>query len=328
MKIENIQDDVKTDVPSNSNAGPSEDSRPRVRQFQDAVPLLGIPELLRERASRDGFLFMKGLLNKDKIAQLRKEMLAIIKSHGLLDSSHELSEGFADVNAVNRLTLDRDDVGTTAEIYLAVQRLKRFQAMLHDPALLAAMRVLFGAEPFPHPMTIGRIMLPHAALRATPPHQDFIHIQGTRTTWTAWFPVGDCPKELGGLSMLAGSHEQGVLDVAAHGGAGGLETILCDLDLEWAEGDYEMGDVILFNSLTVHKALPNKSPGKIRLSCDFRYQPAHLEIDPRSLGPHVATWEEIYAGWPGEEWKYYWKEAAMPYSQWDESIRWQKEKIC
>ena len=57
-----------------------------------------------------------------------------------------------------------------------------------------------------------------------PPHQDFIHIQGSPNVWTAWLPLGDCAHDLGGLSLLVGSHKVGVLAVSRALGAGGLRT--------------------------------------------------------------------------------------------------------
>ena len=38
------------------------------------------------------------------------------------------------------------------------------------------------------------------------------------------------------------------------------------------------GDAILFNCLTVHCALPNVTRNQVRLSVDYRYQPANEPI--------------------------------------------------
>ena len=172
-------------------------------------------------------------------------------------------------------------------------------------------------------------MLPSEALKVTPPHQDYLHIQGSADTWTCWAPMGDVPRSLGGLSILEGSKNAGLLGVTAAEGAGGLETILCNLGYEWAEGDYEAGDMIVFHSLTVHKALPNRHPGRVRLSLDLRYQPANQPIENASLLPHGPfEWAELYEGWTREDIMYYWKREAFDFLPFDESIRWQKDKIC
>lgn len=64
--------------------------------------------------------------------------------------------------------------------------------------------------------------------------------------------------------MLEGSHKLGLLGMTSNPGAGGLETILCGYNLEWAYGDYRSGDVIVFQSHTVHKATPNLMGNTIR----------------------------------------------------------------
>ena len=66
--------------------------------------------------------------------------------------------------------------------------------------------------------------------------------------------------------------------------------------------------MVIFNSLTVHRGMPNRSD-QVRLSVDFRYQPRSEPMYEINLEPHrgVAEWDELYAGWTREEIKYYWK---------------------
>lgn len=131
--------------------------------------------------------------------------------------------------------------------------------------------------------------------------------------------------------MLQGSNRDGLLPVKAAEGAGALEAHLCNTPYPWATGNYEAGDVITFSSLTVHKSLPNQLGNKVRLSCDYRFQPANEDIEEKSLSVHMnlLPWEEIYAGWENnEDLKYYWKRHDLSFSPWDESIRWQKRQIC
>jgi len=302
--------------------------------FPDSAPLLGDPEALRERAEKDGMLYFKGLIPREDILKVRMDILRLLEKRGLTDSRHELAEGMADAEAVDRLPAQElawNGVGVTFEVYREVQKLESFHALAHHANLLAMYRDLFGDEPFPHPRNIGRIMLPHREVKATPSHQDFLHIQGEEATWTAWIPLGDVPRELGGLAVLAGSHRSGLLGVVEAPGAGGLESILCGLDYEWRTVDYEAGDVLTFNSLTVHKSTPNRVPGRIRMSCDYRYQALKpgAVIEPGSLKPHGPfSWDELYDGWERKDLQRYWENVGFAYSAYDESIRWQKEKIC
>jgi hypothetical protein len=297
--------------------------------FRDATPLLGNPTALRAQAETDGYLFFKQLLPKADVQRLRDAMLSIIAERGWLDTRSSRDRARVDAHAVANLE-SWGGTGVDEAAYRALQTNQTFQQFQHHPGLIALYTTLFGEAVLPHPRTIARMMIPCPSFRPTPMHQDYIHIQGTRDTWTCWLPVGDVPRTLGGLTVLHGSHALGVLTVRAAEGAGNLETNLCDVDLPWIEHDYEMGDVLTFNSCLLHKSLPHQQPDTVRLSCDFRFQPASEDIEAKSLVPHmqVASWDDIYRDWPETALKYYWLQRGTPLSPWDESLHWQKERIC
>ncbi|BBH22628.1 hypothetical protein Back11_39730 [Paenibacillus baekrokdamisoli] len=308
------------------------DKRPITGVFEDSSSLLEHPDQLRERAEEDGLLFFRGLLSRDRVMALRLDIMEILGRSGVMNNQFPLQAGLADVEAVNQYTADElqwNGVGVTRDMYLAIQKLESFHALAHSPELISMYEALFGAAPFIHPRHIGRIMLPHHSSKITPSHQDFLHIQGASNTWTCWTPLGDVPYELGGLAILRGSHKAGLLGVTEAPGAGGLESILCGLDYEWLSIDYEAGDIVTFHSHTVHKSMPNQLPGRIRVSCDYRYQPEQEDIEAASLLPHGPyTWEELYEDWQRGDLQYYWKSRKLALSSFDESIRWQKDKIC
>ncbi len=297
--------------------------------LQDSTPLLCQPAALRARGDAEGYLFFQGLLPPEPLLAVRRAILHIIGNHDLLRDDRPLDDARGNVDAIAREELIG---GCPPAVYRDVQRLEAFHRLAHRPELLSMYEALFGGDAVPHPRNIARVLLPAPNAEPTPPHQDFIHIQGAVDTWTAWFPLGDCPRTLGGLSVLRKSHQRGVLPVAPAGGAGGLAAQLCRDENEWLGHDYAVGDVLTFPSTTVHKGLPNRSGDRIRLSCDFRYQSARDPIEAKSLRPHrdILDWPEIYAGWGDDanDLKYYWRRHAMPASAWDESIRWQKERIC
>jgi len=308
------------------------DKKPISGVFEDSSPLLGHQQALKRRAKQDGFLFFRGLLEREEILELRRSILSVLLKHELLSKSEALLEGVADCAAVNRIPAEEihaNGVGVGFDIYEEVQKLEGFHALAQHPALINLYETLFAKEVFPHPRNIARLMLPHPDKKPTPSHQDFLHIQGSTTTWSAWIPLGDVPRELGGLAVLRGSHEEGLLGVTHNPGAGGLESILCGMDYEWLSTDYQMGDVLTFHSHTVHKSLPSQSRDNVRLSCDFRYQPADEPIEPASLLPHGPfEWRDLYRGWDRDDLQFYWKEQTFDLTEFDESIRWQKEKIC
>jgi hypothetical protein len=287
-----------------------------VTGFRDSTPLLADPAALQARVDEDGFLFFRSFLPVEPLWELRRQILEIVRRHGWLKDGTDLMDGIADIEAV--AASDARDkslyaIGVTAAAYRDIQSLELFHSIPHHPNLIRLYETLFQGEVLPHPRHIARVLLPSPSFAPTPPHQDYIYIHGTHRFWTCWFPLGDVPVSLGGLSMLRGSHREPVLDVARGRGAGGLEAILCGKDYTWVQDDYRCGDIITFPSHTVHKGLPNNQGAKIRLSCDVRYQPADEPIEARSLEPHfgVASWEELYRDWKDESLKYYWRKRTL-----------------
>jgi len=87
-----------------------------------------------------------------------------------------------------------------------------------------------------------------------------------------WVPLGDCPSTLGGLAVLPGSHVGGLR--AHDGGEGEARFVVLPDDTMWSSNNYCVGDVLMFNAVTVHGARPNVTADRIRISADFRFQPA------------------------------------------------------
>ena len=173
---------------------------------------------------------------------------------------------------------------------------------------------IIGREVLPHPQKITRLWFPKYTAHTTPIHQDFVHFQGNFQTYTCWAPVGDCPIELGGLAVLPGSHK--VNKVMEHHfslGAGSLCVHEDELSGEWHSTNYEVGDTLIFPALTIHKALPNLTEDRLRVSLDNRYQAVDDPIAEHMLEPHLnifnsLQWEDVYRNWESDELKYYWKE--------------------
>lgn len=291
-----------------------------IEPYVDSMELLSDPVKLRARAEEEGYLFFKGLLPTEPLLEVRRHILEILDRHGFLDQQAERMEGKMNMEKVAQSVPFE---GCTEEVYRDVQRLESFHRLSHHPELLRIYEALFDAPVLPHPRNIARVLFPGPQARTTPPHQDFPHVQGSQQTWTAWFPLGDCPVELGGLSVLKGSHQNGILDVKEAEGAGGLECIVRDTQLSWMQTNFEAGDVLTFLSTNVHQGLPNQRGNIARVSCDFRYQAISEPVEEKSLLPHclVLEWDEIYKDWKNTDLQYYWEKSPLEKSAWDDSIR-------
>jgi ectoine hydroxylase-related dioxygenase (phytanoyl-CoA dioxygenase family) len=296
--------------------------------FDDSTALLEDPERLRARAQRDGYLFFRGLLDGQSILDLRRAVMRVLDRYSLRRADAGPQGGKLDLQTLNRLPADelRLDIGVTKQIYVDLQRLPELHRLPHHPSLVAVYRRLFGEDVFVHPRHIMRAMTPHPANGTTPPHQDFPLIQGSKDTWTCWFPVGDCPAELGSLTVLRGSHRGGYLPVGNDFGDGNWTTWgaqLCNYETDWIGGDFALGDVLTFPCFTVHRSLPASVRDEIRVSMDVRYQRASDVIEARSLTNHSERpWEDIYAGWTeaDTDLMYYWDRGRLALSPWDNSL--------
>ncbi len=275
---------------------------------------------LRRRIDDEGYLFFKRLQNPDKLRTLRREMLTVMQQGGWLIAGTDPMDGIANISA----QCTEGDLGYT-DVYHEVYKLESFHRSAHWPEVMQMVETIMGRPIMPHPQKIARLWFPQYTEHTTPIHQDFVHFQGNFETLTCWAPVGDCPIELGGLAVLPGSHKVNqVLDHHFSLGAGGLyvdteqeaETHK-ELDVAWHTTNYEIGDTLIFPALTIHKALPNESDDKLRVSLDNRYQAIGDPIAAHMLEPHLSlqsklTWEEVYRNWQTDDLKYYWQAYANP----------------
>lgn len=240
----------------------------------DAASLLDDPPRLRATLAADGVLLLCGLLPAPAVLAARACAIATMRAAGWLASEEPLV-------AHPDLPLEGDP--RHREPYRRLIHHPDFAGLARTPALLAAMRALLGGEALLHRRVIGRLAPPHQP--PTAPHQDYQYIRGSQGTLTAWIPLGDCPRGLGGLAALPGSHRRGFLHHVRAAGAGGLGLPATLGESGWRSADYRCGDVLVFPALTIHAALPNRA-GLIRLSADFRYQRPDEPIDADSHRPH------------------------------------------
>lgn len=262
-----------------------------MRELVDSSALAGDGEKLRERIARDGYVFFRSLLDPAPIEALALELKRSLQQVGWLadDAPPERARLVSPA-------LDFKNEGFFTG-YTALQRSEAFHALPHQPALVGVMRELVGPDVFCHPRKVGRVVWPTE--QGTTPglyvHQDFV-VEGVPDMFTSWVPLVDCPSELGGLAILTGSQNEGVV--------ARFDRVDVDDD-RWASTDFRVGDVLVFHCLTAHGARPNRTDG-LRLSADFRWQSATQPLPADALRPHlvgaVPDWPELTAGWSTSEW--------------------------
>ncbi|MCG3199788.1 MAG: hypothetical protein GHCLOJNM_04313 [bacterium] len=272
----------------------------------DSTSHIENPIRLREDLEERGYVFVRGLLPEALLREVRADIANVLARAGWLDPRFDPLEARANPGVGPFVESVSPEY---APVYDRILHLESFHSLPHHPRLVRLFRDLFDEEPLLHPRHIARIVFPNATEETTPPHQDYIHIRGSKNTLTAWFPLGDCPRDLGGLMALEGSHHLGLLPFVEARGAGNKGIVIKDFKGRWVGTDYRAGDVMVFNSLTVHSGSPNQTGNCLRLSMDVRATPLSEPVHPSSLLPHMqrVTWEQIYSGWKSASNQRYWE---------------------
>ena len=284
-------------------------------EMTDSRDLVGDADALHARMDEEGYLYFRGLIDHDRISSLRDDITGILAGRGWIAGGEKTD----DAEAIGMPVREGDEEYFTT--YDEVQKLESFHSLAHDEHLLGAVKGALGETAFPHPLKVARLVFPSEPEVSTPPHQDFLNNQGSPRLTATWIPLGDCPMKQGTLAILRGSNHYGVLPLQFSLGPGNRQAVVPNEMVDrctWVTNDFSAGDVLMFGALTVHSALHNAT-GRMRLSVDFRYQ---CEGEPASdlvLKPHFErmSWDEIYAGWKSDEFKYYWHDLDFPVVPYD-----------
>jgi len=159
--------------------------------------------------------------------------------------------------------------------------LESYHELCESDELRDLLSRVFGEEVFVYRGTNIRYALPHDEVHVTPPHQDHFFVGPNDDFRTVWIPLMRIDESVGGLAVARGSHIAGLREHVEHDEAESYVFLgrkqkgvpLAAVDEEWLTADYEPGQVLVFHSHAVHRALPNRSD-LVRLSLDARCQPA------------------------------------------------------
>lgn len=252
---------------------------------------------LRRRVEEDGYLFMKGYLDRERVLNARHSILARLSAAGVLDEGFDLMEGVC-----------KKDSGYVFKPEVADNNAE-VQDLLYSGSLIDFYRRLLDEEIRHYDFTWLRAIGPGMG---TNPHCDLPYMgRGTHRHMTCWMPYGDISFELGGLMILEGSHRR--MDLLKNYVYRDVDTY-CENKPEdrkraenaewsftgtlshnppmvrnkfggrWLTAEFEAGDFLTFGMFTVHASLDNRTQNRLRISSDSRYQRAGEAIDDRWVG--------------------------------------------
>ena len=258
---------------------------------------------LPARLVQDGYLLLRGALPPAQVQAARREVLERLAAVG------EIAEPVdaAVATGSSRRAALHGDLG---EFWRGVCEAPALRALSHGAALGAAAQAALGAPVEPFDFLWLRTMVEG---RASPLHLDHVYMnRGTERLVTAWIPLGDVPLAAGPLVVVEGSHR--FEDVAArYRGVDvdrdGLPGSFPDDAVAFARArgarlltaDFRAGDVLLFGMFTLHGSCDNRlGGGRVRLSCDVRWQVAGEARDDRWFGaPPPGHGGQSYGGLNG-----------------------------
>ncbi|MBW8908587.1 MAG: phytanoyl-CoA dioxygenase family protein [Mesorhizobium sp.] len=268
----------------------------RLGHLSPTQPSVGV-EAIRHLYATQGYVWLKGLLQRGDVVDFRGWVLSHLSESGLLKRGTDPSLGIA-AAAFDRQLADRR--------LMSLVRSTAYEGFCAQPRMSRFMDEFVGGLSYLHKRKIMRFTLPGTTV-ATPAHYDLVYLRGgTSRVVTAWIPLGDTSIDMGGLVYLEGSHAIGAAMEAqfardnaeltpeerisaynrnmSEGGwvSKDLPQMAERFDTRWLMADYEAGDVVLHSPYMIHASTTNQSrDGLIRLSTDIRYQNVDDEIDAR-----------------------------------------------
>jgi hypothetical protein len=221
---------------------------------------------LNDRFLEDGYLFFRGVLDAAQVARVKTEFLAVLQAQGIAQKEPEPVWTGAPLEEI-------DDN--------ALYRLHCYNDLIESDGMRRLMEQVFGEPAFLFKGTNIRYALPHDSTYLTPAHQDHFFIRANSDFRTLWVPLMAIDSAVGGLALAVGSHRQGLRAHCEQEGVLSYQMkgrtqrgVALEAIFEpWCSIDYRPGDLLVFHSLMLHRALPNVSD-RIRLSLDARCQPA------------------------------------------------------
>jgi hypothetical protein len=263
-------------------------------ELRPSIDIVDNISALQERMQEDGYLYLPGYLDRAEVLRSRAVLLKRLAEANCLQPGTPVEAAIA-----------CQDHGSYFMPELAHDN-PALMRLLYDGPMMAFYTRLLEGNVRHFDYTWLRAVTPG---NGTAPHCDIVYMgRGTTNLYTAWTPLGDIPREIGGLMILEGSHKHDRLrlgygakdvdtyctnhsDMRATGNSGFGALTFNPIRLRerlggrWLTADFRAGDLLTFSMYTVHCSLDNHSD-QIRLSSDTRYQLASDPVDERWVGEY------------------------------------------
>jgi phytanoyl-CoA hydroxylase len=231
---------------------------------------------LKSDFDRDGFVVIRGFLDRDAVATLNRELdRYIAEVVPTAPRTAVLYERVGDPSTMKHLVhLDADPY---------------FHALLRDTRFTDLASALLADDVVPR--DVGWFDKPPGVGKPTPPHQDgYYFMLEPNEAITAWLAIDPVDERNGCMRYIAGSHRQ---PVRPHNRT---QTVGFSQGITYGPDDFatevavpaEPGDLLVHHSLTIHRADANRSD-RHRRSLGLVYYAARAKQETQRLAAYQET---------------------------------------
>ncbi len=273
---------VVFDTPLVSNGYMLSSDPTRLGRLEPSDPTWPLARL-HEQYQAQGYLWLKGVLDRQVVLDFRSWYFEQFLSTGLLAPGSDPRNGFYAGKATENLELAH-------RIMVGIVRTPEYDAFCRATPIVRFYEAFLGGPVHLYQRKLIRYTRPGDP-KCTGGHYDMVYLrQGSDAFCSSWIPIGDTGVEMGGLTYLEGSHRLGsqlesqVVDPNVGGDwlSKDLPALAERANARWLVADYEAGDMVVHSPYLIHASTVNYSPeGRMRLSTDIRYQLVGAKVDTR-----------------------------------------------
>jgi hypothetical protein len=265
---------MRPDPTSNGIAVPFDERH--FAPLRDSSALRGDVQALRSRYEKDGYLYLRGVLDRTTVMGVRAEYFATFPP-GYLRTGTTPADGIFSGYRPSELPAH----GVAGHPAHSFVRSRRFASFATNRRLEDLAAGVLGGPVQRLPRAIVR-HFDRSRPISSRAHIDYSYLdQGSDQLLTMWIPLGDCPRATGGLIYLEGSHRlpassferlRAVTDRPGDARAisHDLAWVAAQLGQRWLWADFQAGDVTLHSPHIVHASLDTTTDA-MRLSADLRF---------------------------------------------------------
>tara|TARA_B100001093_G_scaffold26571_1_gene23339 strand:- start:13 stop:930 length:918 start_codon:yes stop_codon:yes gene_type:complete len=238
-----------------------------------------------------GYLLLRSVYDPSEIDTARKEVLTRLAEVGEVKSP--ILEAIA--SGVSQRRIHYPSTEKLGEFWKSVSEGPALRRVINGSRIKKVMDELF-QMPSTH-FSFAWLRAIQSG-RASPMHIDHPYMnRGSDKLVTCWSPIGSVNVDEGSIYILEDSHNWNDIRQQFEGldvdrdksRPGHIETEPLELVVKkksrFLTTSFSPGDCLIFGMFTVHGSFDNNSTsGRIRLSCDTRFQPFDHPMDPRFSG--------------------------------------------